>query len=264
MRYYVVSDVHGFCSEMKEALRQKGYFDDPMPHKLIVCGDLLDRGGEALEMQEWICDLLTRQEVILIRGNHEDLILELVENIDEWLDYRVTSTHHFSNGAVGSILQLTGMNLSEAVTNRGECARLMKKTPLFTTIIPNMRNYYETKNYVFVHGWVPCKEVRKGRESISAWDENWRDRDDEAWVNARWSNGMALASQGFVEPNKTIVCGHVHCSYGHAKLEGDGEEMGEEANFEPYYAQGIIAIDACTAYSHKVNCIVIEDEDLVE
>ncbi len=72
---------------------------------------------------------------------------------------------------------------------------------------------------------------------------------------------MALASQGYIEPNKTIGCGHYHCSYGHSILEGDGEEMGESANFEPYYARGIIAIDACTAYSHKVNRIVIEDEE---
>ena len=27
-----------------------------------------------------------------------------------------------------------------------------------------------------------------------------------------------------------------------------------------YYADGIIAIDACTAFSRKVNCIVIEDD----
>ena len=75
----------------------------------------------------------------------------------------------------------------------------------------------------------------------------------------------ALRQKGYFDdpmPHKLIVCGHVHCSYGHAKLEGDGEEMGEYANFEPHYAQGIIAIDACTSYSHKVNCIVIEDEGI--
>ena len=44
MRYYVVADTHGFFTEMIDALNEKGFFEDNEPHKLIVCGDLLDRG----------------------------------------------------------------------------------------------------------------------------------------------------------------------------------------------------------------------------
>ena len=58
---------------------------------------------------------------------------------------------------------------------------------------------------------------------------------------------------------KTIVCGHWHTSYGHSKYEHKGTEFGEDADFSPYYGPGIIAIDACTAFSGKVNCLVIED-----
>ena len=59
--------------------------------------------------------------------------------------------------------------------------------------------------------------------------------------------------------HKTIVCGHWHTSYGHSKYEHKGTEFGEDADFSPYYGPGIIAIDACTAFSGKVNCLVIED-----
>ncbi|MBO4554651.1 MAG: hypothetical protein J5713_02605 [Clostridia bacterium] len=55
------------------------------------------------------------------------------------------------------------------------------------------------------------------------------------------------------------MCGHYHASYGHANIEHKGSEFGEDADFEPFEADGILAIDACTALSHKVNCIVIED-----
>ncbi|MBQ8726493.1 MAG: metallophosphoesterase [Clostridia bacterium] len=44
MKYYVVSDVHGFYDELIFALTEKGFFDEKSPHKLIICGDLLDRG----------------------------------------------------------------------------------------------------------------------------------------------------------------------------------------------------------------------------
>ena len=58
---------------------------------------------------------------------------------------------------------------------------------------------------------------------------------------------------------KTIVCGHWHCSYGHSEYEGIGSEFGPDADFSPYYAPGIIALDACTAHSGRVNVVVLED-----
>ena len=67
------------------------------------------------------------------------------------------------------------------------------------------------------------------------------------------------AVQTVTEAGKTIVCGHWHTSYGHSKFEGKGTEFGKDADFSPYIAPGIIALDACTARSGIVNYIVIED-----
>ena len=72
----------------------------------------------------------------------------------------------------------------------------------------------------------------------------------------------ALTFLGFfddAEPHKLIVCGHWHCSFGHSHYEQDGDEIDNNPNFDPYYGDGIIALDACTPVSYKVNCIVIED-----
>ena len=84
MRYYVVSDVHGYFSLMKRALQEKGFFNDKEPHKLILCGDMLDRGEEALEMQEFMLDLLHKGELIFIRGNHEDLMIEMLNRFEDY------------------------------------------------------------------------------------------------------------------------------------------------------------------------------------
>ena len=62
-----------------------------------------------------------------------------------------------------------------------------------------------------------------------------------------------------IEPNKTIVCGHYHSSFGHYYYGDCKAEFGKDADYSPFYAEGIIALDACTAYSGKVNCIVIDD-----
>ena len=264
MKYYVVADVHGFYDELVSALTEKGYFEDTSPHKLIVCGDLFDRGKGAEKLQNFIVDLIDREEVILIRGNHEDLLEEFVENIYRYLDFGVQYTHHHSNGTVNTVLQLTGLTLTKATMYPARAQALMRHTPLYKKILPAMRNYFETEHYVFVHGWIPCYGVGSGRtpNRYIPMDEDWRNASEEDWGDCRWYNGMDAAYQGITEPYKTIVCGHWHCSYGHSRYQGNGDEFGESADFSPYIAEGIIAIDGCTAFSHKVNCIVIEDEEL--
>lgn len=82
VKYYVAADVHGFYTLFREALENAGFFKETEPHKLIILGDLFDRGQEAKEMQEFILKLLDEEQVILVRGNHEDLFEEMV-TIDE-------------------------------------------------------------------------------------------------------------------------------------------------------------------------------------
>lgn len=260
MKYYVVADVHGFYSELITALTAQGFFSDNSPHKLVVCGDLFDRGKEAAKLQEFIDDLLKKEEVILIRGNHEDLTVEFVQNIDRWLTKTVERTHHWRNGTVETVLQLTGMTLGEAIAAPDRCAIKMENTPFFKRIIPAMVNYFETEQYIFVHGWIPCRTLRyPGGMTYFLLDETWREASEKDWDSARWYNGMEAAKQGVKEPGKTIICGHWHCSYGHANIQGQGEENGPFADYSPYYNEGVIAIDACTVMSRKVNCIVLEE-----
>jgi len=79
-------------------------------------------------------------------------------------------------------------------------------------------------------------------------------------MGARWINGMLAARTA--QADKTVVCGHWHTSYGHSRLEKKCTEFGPDADFSPYYGSAIIALDACTVHSHKINVLVIEDEEL--
>ena len=88
--------------------------------------------------------------------------------------------------------------------------------------------------------------------------ENWREASQKEWNEAMWGNPYELAEQGFL-PNKTLVFGHFHTSYPRHKYENK-QEFGEEADFSPYYGEGYIGIDACSAYSKKCNVIVLKDE----
>jgi serine/threonine protein phosphatase 1 len=257
MKYYVTADVHGYFTELKTALAEQGFFEDTEPHKLVICGDLYDRGTEALQLQEFILDLLSKDQAILIRGNHEDLALDLLHN---WSRKSYLQRHHNLNGTVDTVCQLTGFSERDVYTKTDEVGKAFLQNSLVQTIIPAMVDYFETEHYIFVHGWIPCTPI-----SLSSTEKeyvpipDWRNADKEQWDQARWINGMEAAHASIIEPGKTVVCGHWHCSFGHAHYERDGSEFGSDANFTPYRADGIIALDACTARSGKVNCIVIED-----
>lgn len=248
MKYYVVSDLHGFFTQFHTALTKAGFFTDTEPHKLIVCGDLLDRGKEAAKMQEFILDLMKKDEVILVRGNHEDMFVDLAT-----IDMGEPLQHHIQNGTHNTVTQLTGMDFISSLSDQLRFARLAQQTPFYRQIIPSMVNYYETEHYVFVHGWIPCIKEGKQYSYIS----DWRNATPQEWANARWINGMDAALTCMED--KTIVCGHWHTSYGHSRLDGKCPEFGPDADFSPYYAPGIIAIDGCVAFSGKVNVLVIDD-----
>jgi len=257
MRYYVTADVHGYFTEMKAALTEKGFFNDTEPHKLIICGDIYDRGTEALPLQNFILDLMAKEQVILIRGNHEDMSLEL---LNDWQRGSYLQRHHHSNGAVDTVFQLTDTTFYQLRNEPDEIYRRFKSNPFITDIIPAMIDFYETDHYIFTHGWIPCTMLNNGGNSKTYIPiDNWREAGQKTWDAARWINGMEAANGGVIEKDKTIVCGHWHCSYGHSHYEGDGGEFDNNPNFTPYFGKGIIALDACTPVSQKVNCIVIDD-----
>ena len=184
MRYYIVSDIHGYFSEFHYALAQAGYFTDTEPHKLILLGDLFDRGREAKKMEAFVMDLLDKDEIILIRGNHEDLFEELV--ID---DHGMPYKHHMSNGTFDTAMQLTHFDLETAVFEPDAFVEAAKQTPFFRRILLEMRLYYETAQHIFVHGWIPC--IRE--KSEYSYRADWRNATDMEWRKARWHNGIDAA-----------------------------------------------------------------------
>lgn len=258
MVYYIVSDVHGFYAELETALGNAGYFEERLPHKLIICGDFFDRGKEALKMQEFICELMRKDAVILVRGNHEDLALDLLRDFSEDLDVYAIPRHHISNGTFDTFMQLAKMSLTDVMINPEKLVKRVENSPFFKLIIPKSVNYFETQNFVFVHGWIPF--VQRSFEKSYA-EADWRNATEAAWKDARWINGMQAYFMGATLSDKTIVCGHFHTSYGHSRVDGT-LEFGDGADFSAFAEESIIALDACTAYSGRVNVLRIDDDDL--
>lgn len=248
MKYYIVSDIHGFYTPFIKAIADNGWFSDIEPHRLIICGDLFDRGSEAKELEKFILELIDTNQVILIKGNHEDLFLDYVNSGCKY------DESHKHNGTMDTVCQLVGCTEEDLIADPKGISERAKSTELYRTIIPKMNNFFETDHYIFVHGWIPCFQVGYKYFSIPFW----RLASNEDWYWSRWVNGME-AWHDVKEEGETIICGHWHASYGHCRYETGGNEFDEKADFTPFYGDGIIAIDACTAHTGSVNCIVIED-----
>ncbi|MDD4291097.1 MAG: metallophosphoesterase [Clostridia bacterium] len=257
MRYYVVADIHSFYNPLINTLKEQGFFDDKGPHTLVVCGDLFDRGSDSCVIQDFISHLMEKNEIIVIRGNHEDLMLDMIKT---WDAKSYFFSQHIANGTVKTMMQLTNASEEDLRLHPKSVFDKLIATPYIKTFIPKMLDYFETEHYIFVHGWIPCRLFRMNHTSFRYEKlEDWRRAGRYDWDISRWTNGMDAAHNGIIEDNKTIVCGHWHCSFGHSRFEGNGSELGSDADYSPFYSKGIIAIDACTAMSNKINCVVIND-----
>ena len=262
MKYFVVSDLHGYLTPLRTALEAAGFFDEQEDYRLVVCGDVLDRGGEAEALVDFLLDVQARGQLIYVLGNHEELLVQCLSDVLEDDVYKIASglSHHYRNGTWNTLLQLSGMREGDAIANPRALVRRVKQSRFWRELATHCIDWYETEHYVFCHGWIPTNV--KGQKPAESYHyrADWREADANDWWRARWLNGMEMACRhGVTEPDKTSVCGPWHTSYGHAVFEKKGTERGVKADFSPFLAKGILAIDGCTHSSGRVNCVVLED-----
>lgn len=244
-KLFVASDIHGYFNQWQAALRDAGWEEDNENHVLVVLGDLLDRGPQPRKCLEFVNALPSRRK-ILVRGNHEDLMEAMIAR----REFRI---YDWQNGTIQTAMELTGYG--DTLFTELDIFDAMRRHEAYNTYISSLVDYYENDTHVFCHGWIP-----------STADKDWRQGD---WEEARWINGMDAWAKGIRVAGKTVVCGHWHTSWGHHHLHNDSPEWDNKfstnpahrkANFAPFVDDGILALDACTAASGKVNVVVLEEE----
>ena len=264
-RLFIFGDAHSYGSKLEKALFGKGYNPANPNHILISLGDICDRGDESVKILEFI-NLVPEDRKICVVGNHE-LLMEKMIKRGEFL------SHDVHNCTLKTAEELTGLKEDAAVRDMNNCY-------LWNKYKNDWVWYCEIGNMIFVHGWIPCNIVhtKTGLVLETTYIKDWRNSGPVAWENATWLNGMRAWNEGVDEPGKTIFCGHWHTSWGHANLHGYGKEFLEKVEtyhtmedgtvwpfvcYEPFEDKGIVAVDARTAVSGKVNVVVRDVEDEV-
>ena len=165
---FIVGDVHGCFQEFLELLKKVNYKAET--HRLILVGDIINRGPFSFKMLKWVRD----NQVEMVRGNHEQAFLSCIKK-NKW-------PH--------PVLK----QLKEEM--KGELNQWVKW-------LVNLPFYIEEKDFLVVHaGLVPKKKPQDSNPrflmNIRTWDGQGKDIRNEN--NPPWYK--------FYKNKKLVVYGH--------------------------------------------------------
>lgn len=84
---YVMSDIHGEYGKFQEMLAKINFSDEDT---LYVLGDVVDRGPEPIRL---LVDMSARENVILLKGNHELMALNVLRKLNVEITKENADTH---------------------------------------------------------------------------------------------------------------------------------------------------------------------------
>jgi len=287
VKYFIVSDIHSYYKPLLKSLKAAGFDKKNPEHTLIVCGDVFDRGDETLKVYKFLKSI-PKKRIVLIRGNHESLYLDL-------LDKSYPEEHDFSNGTVWTFCQIVEEGLETlydlrqgyrlvlarqfGFVDKGMTAYSVDLWEKIQTQVKNSEitkwlqgsqwlNFYELDKYIFVHSFIPltwndkyygkleARYIYEGVTEAFLEKEDWRNATDEEWAKASWGCPYKFFDAGLfdqeIKKDKVLVCGHYRCS------EFNKHYLSEEDNHNIYFGHNLIAIDATTALSNQTNVLVID------
>lgn len=273
--YFCVSDIHGFATELKKALWKAGFRKTNKNHVLIVCGDVFDRGSEAMKVYKYLKSI-DKSRLVLIKGNHEQLYLDLLKkDCPEYYD--------FTNGTVSTFCQIADMLESPIDGVRmvdylyytmldylyasadGDAAQHWKaiKAKVAASQVTSWlesdawKNYYEVGKLILVHGFIPTIGADWRKEATA--------RD---WLSATWGCPWKQYLRGDFDleaaQGKILVCGHWHTEDFFIHLANDWSE-----HDNIFYLDNIIAIDGGVKsvnkkLVHKQNVLIVDKDKLYD
>lgn len=149
---YAIGDVHGCLDQLQRLVELCERDAGEGRSKLVFLGDYIDRGPDSRGVIEFLIDLQkwSPDEIICLRGNHEDMLLTALEGEDAELKWR-------QNGAQSTLNSYKAKEPTELPTRHIEWIRSL---PLF----------HDDGQRFFVHAGVhPDKRLDQQRPRDLLW-----------------------------------------------------------------------------------------------
>ena len=175
---FAVGDIHGCLDKLTMLMEMIDI--DPNKDTLVFMGDYIDRGTHSKEVVDYLISLARRQRnVFFLEGNHERMLQRYLSG---------TSMFHFLvNGGQATI--------DSYLKNQSNAKDRLIPTA-HRDFFDNLRLYYETEEYIFVHaGLKPNVPLEKQSE----WDMLWI-RDEFIYSDFDFGKRVIFGHTPFREP----------------------------------------------------------------
>ena len=236
MKYFVCSDIHGYYDELIKALDKAKFDRDNLDHQLIVVGDCFDRGNKSLEVYTYLKELTDSGRGIVIKGNHEMFLYEIVELNEKRVKFNIER-----NGFLFTLNSFCGEDVTgwDLVDIKSQ---FIKQNPNIIDWLDSLPFYLETENYIFAHA------------GLNTEVEDWKvcDWKRAVWTKTREFRKLDLIKHGI---SKTVVHGHVSTRN---LRDDDGIDSNDFSVYESIDKQKI-GIDGSVMKTKRINILIIED-----
>ena len=208
---YAIGDIHGSLESLERLMDKIS--PDLERDRLLFVGDYIDRGLQSRGVVDYIIrlkNLAPPGQIICLKGNHEAMFLNYLQGRDIEL--------FLFNGGLATLRDYWGANWEELE----ELVLPLDHRRFFE----ELRLYYETPDYLFVHGGV--------RPGVPLADQG---EDDLLWIRGDFITSM----QDF---GKKVIFGHTPFR-------------------QPLLMPNKIGIDTGAAYGNKLTCLKLPREEFI-
>lgn len=235
MKYFCVSDLHGKCDALKKALEEKDFNYNDAQHKLLVLGDVFDRGTQNIELWSYLKNIDEHDSLILIRGNHDNFFIDFLK-LENEEKYLFNIEHNGFGETIQNFSKLNPIDL-DSIKEAREVT--ISNYPDILSFFEKTKYFYETNNYIFVHAGINT-ELDDWRESTVK---------EFTWMKDFYEKEIS-------NTNKTIVFGHVNT----IKINKNLASLNVmESENSIWYGKQKIGIDGQAHKTSKVNVLILED-----
>ena len=210
---FVVSDIHGMYEHFIKLLENWNRDD-----KLIILGDMIDRGPDSLKVVQHVMELKEKHDVVVLQGNHDQMLGDFIHNP---LERRELYIHH--NGGLDTITSFINNELKIYSTTVEDIAcfikRYFKKELEF---LKQGRLYYELGNVLFTHAgfcsYLNCWEETTDNQFVWIRD-HYKHKNNTGLVNVFGHTPTQLINKDksndvLVSEDKTYIGIDGACAYG--------------------------------------------------
>lgn len=226
-KLFVVGDVHGEFDLLQSLLKHW----DKESQQLVFLGDLADRGPKSKECFELVMNLVEKEGVICLTGNHEDMILRWLDSPEERMDW------YLRNGAKETFESLFYQGILDEKSSV-EIAELFKSEYAeLLNFITDLPVYYE-------HDYAIC--VHAGFD-LTLDDYRTTNRHDAIWIRETFYDSEIV-------PDKLIIHGHTPVT----SIRQDKQQT------QLSYKKNKLNIDGGAVYEGSLHGVVIGENGLEE